>query len=109
MEINLLLALKWLFGGAALLCFGWLSEERKSLKRRVQGLEEKVNDVERSLEVISTETHDLIDAKLNPIKLNIEAVMLSTQMISLDIKSLIGRLDKQTDKDKCCSDEDGNH
>lgn len=106
MEINILLALKWLFGGAALLCFGWLSEERKSLKKRVQILEEKVSDVERSLGVISTETHDLIDAKLNPIKLNIESVMLSMQMISHDIKSLIGRLDKQTSKDNPCSEKE---
>ena len=43
MELNILLILKWLLSGLGLVCFGWLVEDRKTLKSKVDKLEERVN------------------------------------------------------------------
>ena len=101
MEINILLALKWLFGGAALLCFGWLSEERRSLKTRVDILEEKISllaedldNVKDKIGNIESHTDTVISNRLVPIQQSLELVNMNTINISTDIKKLINRLDK---------------
>ena len=60
MEINLLIILKWLFSGATLLCLGWLSEERRSLKTRVDILEGKISLLAEDLDNVK----DKIDVKV---------------------------------------------
>ena len=105
MEINILLALKWLFGGAALLCFGWLSEERRSLKTRVGILEGKISllaedlgNVKDKLAGIESHTDIAISNRLVPIQQSLEIVNINTMAISSDIKRLLDKLDKSTCK-----------
>ena len=104
MEINLLIILKWLFSGATLLCLGWLSEERRSLKTRVDILEEKItlltedlDNVKDKIDNIESHTDIVISNRLVPIQQSIELVNMNTINISTDIKKLLNRLDKS-----CC-------
>ena len=101
MEINLLIVLKWLFSGATLLCLGWLSEERRSLKTRVDILEGKIglltedlDNVKDKIDCIETHTDAVISNKLVPIQQSLELVNMNTINISTDIKKLINRLDR---------------
>ena len=101
MEINLLIVLKWLFSGATLLCLGWLSEERRSLKTRVDILEGKIclltedlDNVKDKLAGIESHTDIAISNRLVPIQQSLELVNMNTINISADIKKLINRLDK---------------
>ena len=101
MEINLLIVLKWLFSGATLLCLGWLSEERRSLKTRVDILEGKISllaedlgNVKDKLAGIESHTDIAISNRLVPIQQSLELVNMNTINISTDIKKLINRLDK---------------
>ena len=101
MEINILIILKWLFGGATLLCLGWLSEERRSLKTRVDILEGKISlliedldNVKDKIEGIESHTDMVISNRLVPIQQSIELVNMNTINISTDIKKLINRLNK---------------
>ena len=101
MEINLLMVLKWLFSGATLLCLGWLSEERRSLKTRVDILEGKIglltedlDNVKDKIDCIESHTDTVISNKLIPIQQSLELVNMNTINISTDIKKLINRLDK---------------
>ena len=101
MEINLLIVLKWLFSGATLLCLGWLSEERRSLKARVDILEGKIillvedlDNVKDKIVCIESHTDTVISNKLAPIQQSLELVNMNTINISTDIKKLINRLDK---------------
>ena len=101
MEINLLIVLKWLFSGATLLCLGWLSEERRSLKTRVDILEGKIglltedlDNVKDKLAGIESHTDIAISNRLAPIQQSLELVNMNTINISTDIKKLINRLDK---------------
>ena len=101
MEINLLIVLKWLFSGATLLCLGWLSEERRSLKTRVDILEGKINllaedldNVKDKIDCIESHTDTVISNRLVPIQQSLELVNMNTINISTDIKKLINRLDK---------------
>ena len=101
MEINLLIVLKWLFSGATLLCLGWLSEERRSLKTRVDILEEKISlltedldNVKDKIDNIESHTDIVISNRLVPIQQSIELVNMNTINISTDIKKLLNRLDK---------------
>ena len=101
MEINLLIVLKWLFSGATLLCLGWLSEERRSLKTRVDILEGKISllvedldNVKDKIDDIESHTDTVISNRLVPIQQSLELVNMNTINISTDIKKLINRLDK---------------
>lgn len=101
MEINILIILKWLFSGATLLCLGWLSEERRSLKTRVDILEGKVglltedlDNVKDKIDGIKLHTDTAISNRLVPIQQSLELVNMNTINISTDIKKLINRLDK---------------
>ena len=101
MEINLLIVLKWLFSGATLLCLGWLSEERRSLKTRVDILEGKIglltedlDNVKDNIDCIKSHTDTVISNRLVPIQQSLELVNMNTINISADIKKLINRLDK---------------
>lgn len=101
MEINLLIVLKWLFSGATLLCLGWLSEERRSLKTRVDILEGKISlltedldNVKDKIDCIESHTDTVISGRLVPIQQSLELVNMNTINISTDIKKLINRLDK---------------
>ena len=42
MELNILLILKWLLSGLGLICFGWLVEDRKTLKSKIDKIEDIV-------------------------------------------------------------------
>ena len=101
MEINLLIVLKWLFSGATLLCLGWLSEERRSLKTRVDILEEKISllaedlgNVKDKIDCIEVHTDTVISNRLVPIQQSLELVSMNTMAISSDIKRLLDKLDK---------------
>ena len=101
MEINLLIILKWLFSGATLLCLGWLSEERRSLKTRVDILEGKISllvedldNVKDKIDGIESHTDTVISNRLVPIQQSLELVNMNTMAISSDIKRLLGKLDK---------------
>ena len=101
MEINILIILKWLFGGATLLCLGWLSEERRSLKTRVDILEGKItlltedlDNVKDKLAGIESHTDIAISNRLVPLQQSLELVNMNTINISTDIKKLLNRLDK---------------
>ena len=101
MEINILIVLKWLFGGATLLCLGWLSEERRSLKTRVDILEEKISllaedldNVKDKIDGIESHTDTVISNRLVPIQQSLELVNMNTMAISSDIKRLLDKLDK---------------
>lgn len=101
MEINLLIVLKWLFSGATLLCLGWLSEERRSLKTRVDILEGKISllaedldNVKDKVDCIESHTDTVISNRLVPIQQSLELVNMNTMAISSDIKRLLDKLDK---------------
>ena len=101
MEINILIVLKWLFGGATLLCLGWLSEERRSLKTRVDILEGKISllaedldNVKDKIDGIESHTDTVISNRLVPIQQSLELVNMNTMAISSDIKRLLDKLDK---------------
>ena len=101
MEINLLIIFKWLISGATLLCLGWLSEERRTLKTRVDILEGKItlltedlDNVKDRVEGIESHTDIAISNRLVPIQQSLELVNMNTINISTDIKKLINRLDK---------------
>lgn len=101
MEINILIVLKWLFSGATLLCLGWLSEERRSLKTRVDILEGKINlltedlgNVKDKIDCIEAHTDIVISNRLVPIQQSLELVSMNTMAISSDIKRLLDKLDK---------------
>ena len=101
MEINLLIILKWLFSGATLLCLGWLSEERRSLKTRVDILEGKISllaedlgNVKDKIDCIEVHTDTVISNRLVPIQQSLELVSMNTMAISSDIKRLLDKLDK---------------
>lgn len=101
MEINLLIILKWLFSGATLLCLGWLSEERRSLKARVDILEGKISlltedldNVKDKIDDIESHTDIVISNRLVPIQQSLELVNMNTMAISCDIKRLLDKLDK---------------
>ena len=101
MEINILLILKWLFSGATLLCLGWLSEERRSLKTRVDILEGKIglltedlDNVKDRIDCIESHTDTVISNRLVPIQQSLELVSMNTMAISSDIKRLLDKLDK---------------
>ena len=101
MEINLLIVLKWLFSGATLLCLGWLSEERRSLKTRVDILEDKIylltedlDNAKDKIDCIESHTGTVISNRLSPIQQSIELVNRNTMAISSDIKRLLDKLDK---------------
>ena len=105
MEINLLIVLKWLFSGATLLCLGWLSEERRSLKTRVDILEGKISllaedlgNVKDKIDCIEVHTDTVISNRLVPIQQSLELVNINTMAISSDIKRLLDKLDKSTCK-----------
>ena len=105
MEINLLMVLKWLFSGATLLCLGWLSEERRSLKTRVDILEGKISllaedlgNVKDKIDCIEVHTDIVISNRLVPIQQSLELVNINTMAISSDIKRLLDKLDKSTCK-----------
>ena len=101
MEINLLIVLKWFFSGATLLCLGWLSEERRSLKTRVDILERKIglltedlDNVKDKIDDIESHTDTVISNRLIPIQQSLELVNMNTMAISSDIKRLLDKLDK---------------
>ena len=101
MEINLLIVLKWFFSGATLLCLGWLSEERRSLKTRVEILEGKISllaedldNVKDKIDGIESHTDTVISNRLVPIQQSLELVNMNTMAISCDIKRLLDKLDK---------------
>ena len=101
MEINLLIVLKWFFSGATLLCLGWLSEERRSLKTKVDILEGKVrlltedlDNAKDKIDCIESHTGTVISNRLSPIQQSIELVNRNTMAISSDIKRLLDKLDK---------------
>ena len=101
MEINLLIVLKWLFSGATLLCLGWLSEERRSLKTRIDILEDKIylltedlDNAKDKIDCIESHTGTVISNRLSPIQQSIELVNRNTMAISCDIKRLLDKLDK---------------
>ena len=101
MEIILLIVLKWLFSGATLLCLGWLSEERRSLKTRVDILEGKISllvedldNVKDKIDGIESHTDTVISNRLVPIQQSLELVNMNTMAISSDIKRLLDKLDK---------------
>ena len=101
MEINLLIVLKWLFSGATLLCLGWLSEERRSLKTRVDILEGKISllaedldNVKDKIDGIESHTDTVISNRLVPIQQSLELVNMNTMAISSDIKRLLDKLDR---------------
>ena len=101
MEINLLIVLKWFFSGATLLCLGWLSEERRSLKTRVDILEDKIylltedlDNAKDKIDCIESHTGTVISNRLSPIQQSIELVNRNTMAISSDIKRLLDKLDK---------------
>ena len=108
MELNILLILKWLLSGLGLVCFGWLVEDRKSLKHKVEKLEERVCSVDKRQGVIKNKvdniestTSSLIDAKLEPIHVSLELLTQSITLMRQDVLSLLNKIeDRQTQHDK---------
>ena len=93
--------MKWFFSGATLLCLGWLSEERRSLKTRVDILEDKIylltedlDNAKDKIDCIESHTGTVISNRLSPIQQSIELVNRNTMAISSDIKRLLDKLDK---------------
>lgn len=83
------------------MCLGWLSEERRSLKTRVDILEGKISvlaedldNVKDKIDGIESHTDTVISNRLVPIQQSLELVNMNTINISTDIKKLINRLDK---------------
>ena len=112
MEINLLFLLKCLFGGMFVLSMGWLNENRKSLKLRISNLEERVstnekriNTLKNKIDSIETTVPTTIDDKLRPIRETLDLMTTVTTNISLDIRTLLKKVEdnqKETKQDKDC-------
>ena len=108
MELNILLILKWLLSGLGLICFGWLVEDRKTLKSKVDKLEERVCGVEKrqgtirsKIDNIESSTSSLIDAKLEPIHVSLELLTQSITLMRQDVLSLLNKIeDRQAQHDK---------
>ena len=108
MELNILLILKWALSGLGLICFGWLVEDRKTLKSKVDKLEERVCGVEKrqgiirsKIDNIESSTSSLIDAKLEPIHVSLELLTQSITLMRQDVLSLLNKIeDRQTQHDK---------
>ena len=108
MELNILLILKWLLSGLGLICFGWLVEDRKTLKSKIDKLEDRVNVVEKRQSIIKNKvdniestTSSLIDAKLVPIHVSLELLTQSITLMRQDVLSLLNKIeDRQTQQDK---------
>ena len=112
MEINLLFLLKCLFGGMFVLSMGWLNENRKSLKLRISNLEDRVstnekriNTLKNKVESIETTVPTVIDDKLRPISETLDLMTTVTTNISLDIRTLLKKVEdnqKESKQDKDC-------
>ncbi len=112
MEINLLFLLKCLFGGMFVLSMGWLNENRKSLKTKITALEERVSTNEKritslkyKIDTIETTLPATIDDKLKPIRETLDLMTTVTTNISLDIRTLLKKVEdsqKETKQDKDC-------
>ena len=112
MEINLLFIFKCLFGGLFIFCLGWLNENRKSLKLRISNLEDRVslnekriNTLKSKVESIETTVPTVIDDKLRPIRETLDLMTTVTTNISLDIRTLLKKVEdnqKETKQDKDC-------
>ena len=108
MELNILLILKWLLSGLGLICFGWLVEDRKTLKSKVDKLEDRLTIVEKrqgiiknKVDNIESTTSSLIDAKLEPIHVSLELLTQSITLMRQDVLSLLNKIeDRQTQQDK---------
>ena len=108
MELNILLILKWLLSGLGLICFGWLVEDRKTLKSKVDKLEERVCSVDKrqgiiknKVDNIESTTSSLIDAKLEPIHVSLELLTQSITLMRQDVLSLLNKIeDRQARHDK---------
>ena len=112
MEINLLFLLKCLFGGMFVLSMGWLNENRKSLKTKITALEERVSTNEKritslkyKIDTIETTLPATIDDKLRPIRETLDLMTTVTTNISLDIRTLLKKVEdnqKESKQDKDC-------
>ena len=112
MEINLLFLLKCLFGGMFVLSMGWLNENRKSLKTKITALEERIttnekriNTLKNKVETIETTVPTVIDDKLRPIRETLDLMTTVTTSISLDIRTLLKKVEdnqKESKQDKDC-------
>ena len=112
MEINLLFLLKCFFGGMFVLSMGWLNENRKSLKLRISNLEDRVstnekriNTLKNKVESIETTVPTAIDDKLRPIRETLDLMTTVTTNISLDIRTLLKKVEdnqKESKQDKDC-------
>ena len=108
MELNILLILKWLLSGLGLICFGWLVEDRKTLKSKVEKLEERLWVVEKRQGVIKNKvdniestTSSIIDAKLEPTHVSLELLTQSITLMWQDVLSLLNKIeDRQAQHDK---------
>ena len=108
MELNILLILKWLLSGLGLICFGWLVEDRKTLKSKVDKLEDRLTIVEKrqgiiknKVDNIESTTSSLIDAKLEPIHVSLELLTQSITLMRQDVLSLLNKIeDRQAQHDK---------
>ena len=116
MEINLLFIIKCLFGGMFVLSMGWLNENRKSLKTKITALEERVSTNEKrisslkyKIDTIETTLPATIDDKLRPIRETLDLMTTVTTNISLDIRTLLKKVEdnqKETKQDKDCACEE---
>ena len=112
MEINLLFLLKCLFGGMFVLSMGWLNENRKSLKLRITNLEDRVSTNEKRISGLKNKIDSLenivpttIDDKLKPIRETLDLMTTVTTNISLDIRTLLKKVEdnqKEAKQDKDC-------
>ena len=112
MEINILFLLKCLFGGMFVLSMGWLNENRKSLKTKITALEERVSTNEKritslkyKIDTIETTLPATIDDKLRPIRETLDLMTTVTTNISLDIRTLLKKVEdnqKESKQDKDC-------
>ena len=112
MEINLLFIIKCLLGGLFTFCLGWLNENRKSLKTKITALEERVSTNEKrvsslkyKIDTIETTLPATIDDKLRPIRETLDLMTTVTTNISLDIRTLLKKVEdnqKESKQDKDC-------
>ena len=107
MELNILLILKWLVSGLGLVCFGWLVEDRKSLKSKLEKVEDRLSVVEKrqgiikdKIDNIETTTSALIDSKLEPIHTSLELLTQTITLMRQDVLSLLHKVeDTKTQKE----------
>lgn len=105
MEINLLFVIKCLFGGLFIFCLGWLNENRKSLKLRITSLEDRVSTLKNKIDSIETIVPTAIDDKLRPIRETLDLMTTVTTNISLDIRTLLKKVEdnqKEAKQGKDC-------